>query len=367
MAFLIIDGERYALEIGETVLGGAESAFPLGVAEPQAIVSVSADGVATIERADAGARVLVDGKPAGAGPHPLRHGTRLEVGAQALSFGEMRVSGSTAHLTGVSEDALAALAALPGGESADQGGRLVGADGRAHPIPATGLTVGRDPGCDVVLSAKDASRRHATLAPGLLGYAVTDTSANGVFVNGVRVEGTRVLGRGDVVRFGSEEFRFEADAAPPPPAPRTEAALPVAVPAGSPVPRTAPPPPLLATLEIVNEGATKGLRFRITRPLAHVGRAPESDVVLRDASVSGSHAVLQRRGSAWVVTDNDSTNGTYVDGDRVTGEHALPGACELRFGNVKLVFRPIAAGAGDAPSTRGIVAARDDEAGRRGR
>jgi pSer/pThr/pTyr-binding forkhead associated (FHA) protein len=333
------------------------------------VITVSPDGAATIHRLARGASLSVDGAPLGAEPRPLRHGTRLDVAGQPLSFGEMRASGSTVHLTGISEDALAALAALPGGEAADQGGRLIAADGRTYPVPPEGLAIGRDPACHVVLASKDASRRHASLAPGLLGYVVTDSSANGVFVNGVRVEGTRVLGRGDVVRFASEEFRFEADAAAAPPAPRTEAAIPV-TPAGVvAVPRTAPAAPLLATLEIINEGPTKGLRFRITRPLAHVGRAQQNDVVLRDESVSGSHAVLQRRGAQWVVADAGSTNGTYVDGDRVTGEQALPGACELRFGNVKLVFRPIAAsGAGDGPGTRGVVAARpEDEAGRRRR
>ena len=55
------------------------------------------------------------------------------------------------------------------------------------------------------------------------------------------------------------------------------------------------------------------------------------------------------------MIDLDSTNGTYLDGTRIIGEHVLPGVCELRFGGVKTVFRPIAGSAADDSSTRAIV------------
>ena len=43
------------------------------------------------------------------------------------------------------------------------------------------------------------------------GYVVRDLSANGVFVNGARTGDAQPLRRGDVIRIGTEEFRFYAD------------------------------------------------------------------------------------------------------------------------------------------------------------
>jgi pSer/pThr/pTyr-binding forkhead associated (FHA) protein len=74
-------------------------------------------------------------------------------------------------------------------------------------------------------------------------------------------------------------------------------------------------------------------------------------VQLGDDTVSSSHATLARRGSGWVLTDHGSTNGTYVNGDRIAGERELPGGAELRFGGVKMVFRPIG-GSGGEPDTK---------------
>ena len=114
-------------------------------------------------------------------------------------------------------------------------------------------------------------------------------------------------------------------------------------------------PPLLATLEVLNKGVHEGTRFRIERPVAQVGRSRQSDVRLDDDSVSGTHATIVRRGIGWVVIDLDSTNGTYVDGTRIRGEHVIGGPCELRFGGIKTLFRPIAGAAADDTSTRVIV------------
>jgi pSer/pThr/pTyr-binding forkhead associated (FHA) protein len=47
-----------------------------------------------------------------------------------------------------------------------------------------------------------------------------------------------------------------------------------------------------------------------------VGRASTSDIVLRDASVSKAHAVLER-GTDWRIRDNGSHNGTWVNASRL--------------------------------------------------
>jgi pSer/pThr/pTyr-binding forkhead associated (FHA) protein len=119
-------------------------------------------------------------------------------------------------------------------------------------------------------------------------------------------------------------------------------------------PRPAPTPAstLLSTLEIINAGVLNGTRFRIERPVVHIGRGAHNDIQLSDESVSSSHATLSRRGAEWIVVDRGSTNGTYVDGERITGERALKGAAELRFGGIKTVFRPIAGSTAEVMGTR---------------
>ena len=91
---------------------------------------------------------------------------------------------------------------------------------------------------------------------------------------------------------------------------------------------------------LVKSGTLKGQRLQVRTPVANVGRADYNDLVLADGSVSTSHAKLQRREGVWVLVDLDSTNGTFVDGERVHGESPLAPGAAVRFGDVQLVFEP---------------------------
>src|SRR3989454_12672073 len=63
---------------------------------------------------------------------------------------------------------------------------------------------------------------------------------------------------------------------------------------------------------------------------------------------STTHAKLQRREGVWVLVDLDSTNGTFIDGDRIKGEAPLTPGATVRFGDVSLVFEPTDDGVGVA-------------------
>ncbi|MFC5721676.1 FHA domain-containing protein [Streptomyces gamaensis] len=63
-----------------------------------------------------------------------------------------------------------------------------------------------------------------------------------------------------------------------------------------------------------------------------VGRDPSSDIVLPDPRVSWRHAVLRAVAGHWSLEDAGSTNGTFLDGRRVTVCDVGPGAV-IRFGN----------------------------------
>ncbi|MCY0936432.1 FHA domain-containing protein [Streptomyces sp. H34-S4] len=64
----------------------------------------------------------------------------------------------------------------------------------------------------------------------------------------------------------------------------------------------------------------------------HVGRDPLCEICLDDARVSWHHAVLRPDGDHWTVEDEDSTNGTWIDGHRIH-EWAVGAGSELRFGS----------------------------------
>lgn len=362
MSYFILGDDRFALPIGDTVVGGtADEALPfaeLASVPPAAIVSVSPDGEATIRRVSS-IPVSIDGRAVTGDPVTLVHGARVSVDLVSMVFGDLRESGKTNPIDGVSDDDLAAFVSLPTVPTSDTGGRLVRSDGTVIEIPGDGIVVGRDPSLGLVVAGKVASRRHATVRSTLQGYVVTDDSVNGTYVNGRRVDGSVLLGMGDVIRIGEEELRFEADPVPADPSADAETAQAPREPA--PVMAPGVRLPLLATLEILNGGPLKGTRFRIERASVHIGRSEHSDFRLQDKSVSAAHASLTRRGDGWIVLDLRSTNGTYLNGERIKGERLLPGIAELRFGDIKTVFRPIAGSAEDEGSTRVIAGLSDDQ------
>jgi hypothetical protein len=91
-------------------------------------------------------------------------------------------------------------------------------DGVRRTIPLDGAaTVGREPGCDVLLSSPTVSRRHALVFPDGEGWVVRDLgSGNGTFLDARRVDETR-LADGAAIRFGSVPAWFELE----PPTPLT--------------------------------------------------------------------------------------------------------------------------------------------------
>jgi predicted Zn finger-like uncharacterized protein len=84
-------------------------------------------------------------------------------------------------------------------------------------------------------------------------------------------------------------------------------------------------------------GAGAGSVYTLTKPRIYLGRGAGSDVQVRDAEVSRRHAMLEIRGDRATLTDLGSTNGTWVDGERV--EHAeLQHQSEFTIGATTLMF-----------------------------
>ena len=71
-----------------------------------------------------------------------------------------------------------------------------------------------------------------------------------------------------------------------------------------------------------------------------IGRAPGSDCLLSDPSVSRRHAELRADGDGWVLADVGSTNGTRLNGWRLTGPAAVRAGDEVAFGSARFRFGP---------------------------
>jgi hypothetical protein len=105
-----------------------------------------------------------------------------------------------------------------------------------------------------------------------------------------------------------------------------------------------------------DQGGQRILALDAARTPITVGRGPEVDVALdADEQVSRLHAEVERIGGEWAVSDDGlSRNGSFVNGERVSGRRRLSDHDELRFGATLVVFR---APAGSPSST--TVAAPD--------
>jgi DNA-binding NarL/FixJ family response regulator len=78
----------------------------------------------------------------------------------------------------------------------------------------------------------------------------------------------------------------------------------------------------------------------LTSDRATVGNSPENDVALvDDHTVSELHAVLEHFAAGWCVTDLGSSNGTWLNGERLWAAHRIRHGDEIRVGRTRLVFR----------------------------
>ena len=379
MALLEMGGRKFTIPAGEVALGSAaDCAIQLtgpGITPKTAILKGLPDGQVSIRKADPQSVIAINGVNLGAEPTPLLHGDKIQTGGNELTFVDERRSGSTQYVAAmdVSKAMASAKASAGAGKpTANTGGRVVSlTDGREYAVTGTSLVFGREAGCDVVVTGKDVSRRHAEIVTTPKGYMVVDSSTNGTYVNDQKIEGQRLLMRADVIKIGDEQFRFYADVAPAVPAAQTPPSPPAGPAANPPQAATpTPPPPSGAGQRLQNTsfglaaaqrpsatapsvpaapamgnflfrtGPLKGQRYQIKTPVLNVGRADYNDLVIPDGSVSTSHAKLQRREGVWMLVDLDSTNGTFVDGDKISGEAPLAPGAMVRFGDVQVVFEP---------------------------
>ncbi len=92
------------------------------------------------------------------------------------------------------------------------------------------------------------------------------------------------------------------------------------------------------TLVIV-EGALAGTRIPLKETTIAFGRAEDSTVVLTDDYASTRHAQLSPRAGQWLLEDLGSTNGTYLDGAKVTAPAPVSIGTPIRIGRTVFELR----------------------------
>jgi pSer/pThr/pTyr-binding forkhead associated (FHA) protein len=80
-------------------------------------------------------------------------------------------------------------------------------------------------------------------------------------------------------------------------------------------------------------------RFQLQADRTTVGKAPENDISLPDdPTASHLHAILERFPAGWCVTDLGSSNGTWVNGERIWSSRQLRHGDEIRVGQSRLIL-----------------------------
>ena len=111
-----------------------------------------------------------------------------------------------------------------------------------------------------------------------------------------------------------------------------------------------------ATLTMTR-GPGAGRRFDIGAAAVTIGREAQCDVLVEGTWVSRQHARIAWTGTAYVVEDLGSTNGTFVNGERVSGPRALKSGDFLQLGEqIELAFEVrVSAPVHEEPALPGIA------------
>jgi pSer/pThr/pTyr-binding forkhead associated (FHA) protein len=109
----------------------------------------------------------------------------------------------------------------------------------------------------------------------------------------------------------------------------------------------------MAKLVILTQGLN-GRAHELNVDRTTIGRVEDNMFQIAEASVSSHHCEVHLRGNEVLIRDLNSTNGTFINGEKITESVLKPGQT-LRLGNVELKLEaagaPAAAATGTAPST----------------
>jgi pSer/pThr/pTyr-binding forkhead associated (FHA) protein len=149
--------------------------------------------------------------------------------------------------------------------------------------------------------------------------------------------------------FGQRVRKLQPDAAAAAPAPA--AAFPAPAPASPASPTAAHPAAPAsgpggetastenATRLVITSGQKAGAEFPLGRDEITIGRSSDSAIIIRDDYTSTHHARLMLWNGRWMIQDLDSTNGTFLNGSRVTVPTPIPLGATVKVGATTFELR----------------------------
>jgi pSer/pThr/pTyr-binding forkhead associated (FHA) protein len=199
------------------------------------------------------------------------------------------------------------------------------------------VTLGRATTNDIVLLDGRVSRNHAQMQCTENGIILTDLgSANGVWLNGQRIAEAKVQ-PGDRIEISGKILEYL------PRAPDTGEEATV-INSENELEMTllqmSVPSSLNDTSQarLVIHAPDRTWELPLEGDSSTVGRNIGNHLVLDYAKVSRNHARIERKGSAFILRDLQSTNGTYIGDDRIE-QHALQNGDTFRIGPTRIVFK----------------------------
>lgn len=99
------------------------------------------------------------------------------------------------------------------------------------------------------------------------------------------------------------------------------------------------PPPTRPSQLVITAGAQAGAMMQLGDHPITIGRANDIEVSLQDDYASGRHARLFPQGSRWFLEDLNSTNGTFVNGERLTRATPIEPGDDFRVGGTTMQLR----------------------------
>lgn len=88
---------------------------------------------------------------------------------------------------------------------------------------------------------------------------------------------------------------------------------------------------------VMKQGPAPGKTFEFTKNEIHIGRDINNEIVINDAEVSRRHCRFKLKGESYTLEDLGSTNGTFVNEQRLSGAHTLRAGEMIRLGDTVIL------------------------------
>lgn len=192
--------------------------------------------------------------------------------------------------------------------------------------PDSDITIGRKEGNSIRLKERNVSREHARIYSTPDGLFIEPVKARyGLKVNSSKIDGATPLSLGDEIRIGDYRLYVQDENQPQQRQEDPDAIVDI--------------PPELRPRFVVTSSNFAGTEFPITKTRVTIGRSEQCEIHISHPSVSSQHAEIRRtpRGD-FEIRDLNSSNGTKVNGEVISGPVYLTSGCMIALGHVIMRF-----------------------------